>query len=256
MAMATVNSAPMVDDDIGAEGADNADHVFEDLVAPDFLRFRGGLGVAKILGAREVELHPIAACGGEQFLGSNQAELGRLLGPERVLTAFPASEREKSDVCVQTACQVGQNRGTFIVRMGRDVENSRGHASRVNGFNGFGKSGACPRSGRKLRGPLRCSHNDYKRQTRHTKKPAHVTSRERTETRSLKIEIGRSKSTTLTIHELMRKAIVAFHASRSGMRARPAQSLAIPIFAWDPFAKRAKPRRPSSAEQARDRTTS
>ena len=65
MAMTGVNAAPAVDDDVGAEGADDADHVFEDLIAPDFLGFFGSFGVAKVAGTSEVEFHAVAARGGQ-----------------------------------------------------------------------------------------------------------------------------------------------------------------------------------------------
>src|SRR5208337_460067 len=80
MAVASVNAAPSVDDDVGAEGADYADHVFEDLIAPDFFGFFGSFGIAKIAGAGEVELHAIAARGGEQFLGADETKLRSLFG--------------------------------------------------------------------------------------------------------------------------------------------------------------------------------
>src|SRR6267143_2232603 len=50
MAMATVHAAPAIDDDVRAEAPNDADHVFKNLVAPDFLGFLGSLRIAKIFG--------------------------------------------------------------------------------------------------------------------------------------------------------------------------------------------------------------
>jgi len=43
VAMPTVHAAPAIDDDIRAEATNDADHVFKNLVAPDFLGFLGSL---------------------------------------------------------------------------------------------------------------------------------------------------------------------------------------------------------------------
>src|SRR5208337_2010844 len=84
MAVAGVDAAKMVDDDVGAEGTDDADHVFEDLVAPDFLRLFRRFRISKIRRTREVELDPIAPRGSEQFLGADQPELRCLLRAEGI----------------------------------------------------------------------------------------------------------------------------------------------------------------------------
>ena len=91
MAVAGVDAAPAVDDDVGAKFADDADHIFEDCIAPDFLGLLGSFGVAKIFGASEVEFYAVAASGSEQFLCADEAELGGLFGAESVLAAFTTS---------------------------------------------------------------------------------------------------------------------------------------------------------------------
>src|ERR1700676_1334272 len=90
VAVAGVDAAPAVDDDVGAEFADDADHVFKDGVAPDFFGFLGSFGEAKILGAGEIKFDAVAAGGGEKFLGADEAELRSLFRAEGVLAAFAA----------------------------------------------------------------------------------------------------------------------------------------------------------------------
>jgi len=140
MAVAGVDAAPVVDDDVGAEGADDADHVFENLVAPDFFGFFGRFGIAKIASTGEIELHAIAAGGGEQFLRADEAELGSLFGPKSVLTAFAAGEGEQGHIGVKPASKIGEDGGAFIVGMRGDVKDARGDAGAVNGFDGFGET--------------------------------------------------------------------------------------------------------------------
>src|SRR5437879_8130439 len=109
MAVAAVDAAPAVDDDVGAEFADDADHVFEDGVAPDFFGFFGSFGEAEILGAGEIEFHAVAASGGEKFLGTDEAELRSLFGAEGVLAAFAARDRKERDVGVKAAGEIGED---------------------------------------------------------------------------------------------------------------------------------------------------
>src|SRR5208337_206579 len=150
MAVASVNAAPSVNHDVGTEFADDTDHVFEDRAAPDFFSLFGSFGVAKITGAREIELHAIAARGGEEFLRADEAELRSLFGAESVLAAFAAGEGEQGHIGVKAAGEIGEDSGAFIVGMCGDVEDARGDASAVNGFNGFGETWAGSRRRRKL----------------------------------------------------------------------------------------------------------
>src|SRR5258708_7368832 len=98
MAVASVDAAPAVDHDVGTEFADDADHVFEDGVAPDFFGFFGSFGEAEIPGAGEIEFDAVAASGGEKFPSADEAELGGLFGAEGVLAAFAAGDGEQRDV--------------------------------------------------------------------------------------------------------------------------------------------------------------
>ncbi len=150
VAVARVNAAPAVDDDVGAEFADDTDHILEDLIAPDLFGFFGSFGIAKIAGAREVELHAIAARGGQQFLCANEAELRGLFGAESVLAAFAASQGEQGHIGVEAASEIGEDGSAFIVGMRGDVEDARGDAGAVNGLDGFRETWAGPRRRRKL----------------------------------------------------------------------------------------------------------
>src|SRR6267378_1732781 len=122
MAVASVHAAPAVDHDVGAEFADHADYVFEDGVAPDFFGFFGSFGEAEIPGAGEIEFDAVAASGGEQ-----------------------------RDVGVEAAGEVGEDGAAFVIGMRGDVEDARGDAGGVDGFDGFGQAGAGTGSGRELR---------------------------------------------------------------------------------------------------------
>src|SRR5215472_14895299 len=88
MAVAGVHASEMVDDDVWAERANHAHHVFEDLVIPNFLCLFRRFGEAKVRGASEKEFYPIAAGGGEELLRADKAQLRRLLGTKVVLSAF------------------------------------------------------------------------------------------------------------------------------------------------------------------------
>src|SRR5438552_14486035 len=98
MAVASVHAAPAVNYNSGAEAADHADHIFDDLIAPDPFRFLRRFREAKIFGSREVEPPAVAACGRQQFLCADQPELWRLFGPKVVLSALAARQREQSDI--------------------------------------------------------------------------------------------------------------------------------------------------------------
>src|SRR5579859_1672088 len=150
VAVAGVDAAPAVDDDVGAEFADDADHVFHDGVAPDFFGFFGSFGEAEILGAGEIEFDAVAAGGGEKFLGADEAELRGLFGAERVLPSFAAGDREKGDVGVEPTGKIGEDGPAFVIGMRGDVEDARGDTGGVDGFDGFGEAGAGAGSGREL----------------------------------------------------------------------------------------------------------
>src|SRR5258708_22522857 len=100
MAVASVDAAPAVDHDVGAEFADDADHVFEDGVAPDFFGFFGSFGEAEIPGAGEIEFDAVAASGGEKFLSAGEAELRGLFGGGRGLAVFAPGGGGHHDVGV------------------------------------------------------------------------------------------------------------------------------------------------------------
>jgi hypothetical protein len=150
MTVSGMNAAPVIDDDVGAKFANDADHVLENLAVPDFLCFFRGFRETKIAGAREIEFDAVAARGGEQFLRADEAELGGLFRAERILAAFAASEGEKGDVGMKAAGKIGEHGSGFVVGMSGDIEDAGGDARAVDGFHSFRKARACAGSGRKL----------------------------------------------------------------------------------------------------------
>ena len=67
------------------------------------------------------------------------------------MAAFAASESEQRDVGVETAREIGEQSGGFVVGMRGDIEDARGDACAVDGFDGFREAGACSWSRGKLR---------------------------------------------------------------------------------------------------------
>jgi hypothetical protein len=65
MAVAGMNTAPVIDDDVGTKLSDDANHVFQDLAVPDFFGFFGSFREAEIASASEIKFHAIATCGGK-----------------------------------------------------------------------------------------------------------------------------------------------------------------------------------------------
>src|SRR6516162_1204431 len=156
--MTGMHPAPVVDNDIGTERTHDADHVFDDLVAPDFLGFLGSLREAEVPCACEVKLYTVATRGGEQFLSPNKTKLWSLFGPESVLAALAACQREQGDVGVKSAGEIGQHGGAFVIRVRGDVEDAGRDACGVDSLYGLSQTGAGAGSGRKLRGRLRADH--------------------------------------------------------------------------------------------------
>src|SRR5208283_5970920 len=135
--MARVDATPVIDDDVGAEGANHANHVFQDLIAPNLLGLLGSLGVTKIAGPGEIEFYAIASCGGEKFLSADEPELWCLFGAESILATFPPGDRQKRHVNVKSPSEVSKDGRRFIIRVSSDVKNARGYACAIDGFDGF-----------------------------------------------------------------------------------------------------------------------
>src|SRR5579885_3647128 len=151
MAVAGVNAAPIVNDNVGAKLADDANHIFHHWLAPDFFRFLGCLRKTKVLGSREIEFHAVAARGLEEFLRANQAELRSLFRAESVLAPFAARDGEQRDIRVQAPRKIGECGGAFVIGVRGDIQDARGDASRIDGLDGVGESRAGAGGGRKLR---------------------------------------------------------------------------------------------------------
>ena len=151
MAVASVHAAPAVNYNSGAEAADHADHIFDDLIAPDPFRFLRSLRKAKIFGASEEKPHSVAARGRQQFLCADQSELWRLFGPKVVLSALAAREGKQSDISMKPAGKVSEHSAALVVRMSCHVEDACGDASLLDRFDGFRQARARTRRRRKLR---------------------------------------------------------------------------------------------------------
>ena len=108
MSVAAVNAGPAIDDDLRAEGANHADHVFERDATPDFLGLLGRLYVASVHSAREKLADAVVLVGGEEFFGADDAEFGALFGADGVLSALAAGDGEKGDIGIESAREVGE----------------------------------------------------------------------------------------------------------------------------------------------------
>ena len=139
MSVAAVNASPAIDDDLRAERANHADHVFERDAAPDFSRLLGSLHVARVHGAGEKLADAVMFVGGEEFFGADDAEFGALFGADGVLSALAAGDGEEGDVGIEPAGEVGEQAGPFVVRVRGDEKDAGGDSGFVDGFDGFGE---------------------------------------------------------------------------------------------------------------------
>jgi hypothetical protein len=141
MAVTAVNAAPAVNDYGRPEGTDDFDHILQNFFTPNFFRFLGSLGVAKIFCAREKKFDAVTARGGKQLLRANKTKLRSLLWAEIVLAAFAASEREKCDFGMESAREIRENGCGFVIGVCGDVENARSDSGIFDGLDGFRESG-------------------------------------------------------------------------------------------------------------------
>ena len=139
MPVAAVNAAPSVDDDLRAECANHAHHVFERNAAPDFSGLLGGFHVSRIHGTGEELAHAVMFVGGEKFFGANNAQLGSLFGADGVLSALAAGDGQKRDVGIEAARKIREQAGPFVVGVSGDEKDARRDAGFVYGFDGFGE---------------------------------------------------------------------------------------------------------------------
>ena len=156
MAVAGMHAAKIVNHDVWSKGADDAHHIREDLIAPNFFCLLRSFREAEIFSAGEKKLYAVAARGGQELLRSNQSKLRTLLGTQHVLAAFPASERKQGDIGMQAAREVGEHGGGFVVGVRGDVQDAGGDTRTVNGFDGFVEARAGARSGCELREERGC----------------------------------------------------------------------------------------------------
>ena len=113
------------DDDVRPKGADDTHDIRQDLLAvPDSQCLLWRFGEAKVERAGEELPAAIYVSGGEEFLGSDDAELFPKLPPEDVLSAIAARQREIRRAIVPSARKIGDELRVLVVRMGCDVEHA------------------------------------------------------------------------------------------------------------------------------------
>ena len=253
MTVSCVHTSPAIDHDVWAEASNHADHVLEDLVAPDAFRFLRRLGIAKIFGSREVEPHAVATRRFQQFLRADQSELRRLFGTKIVLAAFAACQGKQRHIRVKPPSKIGEHGAALVVGMSGHVEDPRGDASSLDRLDSFRQAGPCPRRWWELRergGGQNCdygaSHQDKNRQT--LKIGIHATS---TAMLHGTLTLNRQPSTAN-----LQRAIVSLPAREPETRESPVRFPQAPTFASGRFARRATPIRSWSVRRARDTTTS
>src|SRR5215469_9513227 len=117
LAVSGMNSAPLVDDDVRTERADDADQIL-----------LGALRKTKVRSARKEELHAVSLRSAIKFVRAQNLESGAKLRPNRVLAAFSARCRAKSDRISEAARQVRKHAGTLIIRVRCNVEDARGNS--------------------------------------------------------------------------------------------------------------------------------
>ena len=121
-------------DHVRPEGADYADDVSQDfLPIPDPQSLLVILRKPEVFRAREVLSSPIQTPRGKQFLGAGHAQLLAELGPEQVLAAVAARERQIGRPVSTTARQVGDDPRILVIRMRCDVQHAahRGEAAHL-----------------------------------------------------------------------------------------------------------------------------
>ena len=156
MAVAGMHAAKIVNHDVWSKSADDAHHIGENLIAPNFFCLLRSFRETEVFSTGKKEFYAVAACSGQQLLRSNKSKLRSLLGTEHVLAAFTASERQQGDIGVQAASQIGEHRSGLVVGMRSDIQNAGGDARAVDGFDGFVEARAGARSGCKLREERGC----------------------------------------------------------------------------------------------------
>ena len=92
------------------------------LAIPLGQRLLRGFGEAEVDGSGEILFRAVDAACREQFLRTDHAHPFALLTADQVLAAFAAGEGQIGGAILPAAGGEGKERGVFVVRMGRDVE--------------------------------------------------------------------------------------------------------------------------------------
>ena len=79
----------------------------------------------------------VEVAGGEEFFGADDAEFGALFRADGVLSALAAGDGEEGDIGVETAREISEEAGPFVVGVRGDEEDAGGDSGTVDSFDGF-----------------------------------------------------------------------------------------------------------------------
>ena len=117
------------DDHVGAKLPDDGDHVSQHRVLPpDAQSLVGTLREAEVARPGEELLGAVDPARRQQLLRPDEPQRRPLLGPDQVLPAVAASDRQVGGAQQRAVGQVSEQRGVLVVGVGRDVEDAAGHA--------------------------------------------------------------------------------------------------------------------------------
>src|SRR5678816_1339552 len=112
-------------DKVRLEFSDDPDDIRENFFpVPDAQSFLRRFGKTEIVGASEKLATVIDPPCGEQFLRANDAELIAQLGPDQILAAITAGEREVSGVVKRPIRPISNQARVLVVRMRRDIKDA------------------------------------------------------------------------------------------------------------------------------------
>ena len=115
-------------DKVRLEFSDDPDDIRENFFpVPDAQSFLRRFGKTEIVGASEKLATVIDPPCGEQFLRANDAKLIAQLGPDQILAAITAGEREISGVVKRPIRPISNQARVLVVRMRRDIKDAAKH---------------------------------------------------------------------------------------------------------------------------------
>jgi hypothetical protein len=121
----SVRACPAEDYDVGLEFADDVDDFAQDFFAIPLLQsLFGRFRIAEIDGRCKILLRSINLPGSEEFLRPDYAQERSLLRADDVLASFASRKAQVPGPEPPAKREIGQKIIPFIVRMGRDQENT------------------------------------------------------------------------------------------------------------------------------------